>query len=675
MKGMKLRLVLPIAFSCVFAAALAVAKPPLAARAKAVAAGGSSNFIENAGQWDSRVQFLSQTNGLNLWITSEGPVFEFNRFVPIGIANTSEPITSVADPDSLVKLPGSSKGAKLPGLPKGYVKGHVVKMTFVNANPSAVTGQGEQKSKFNYFLGNDKTKWVSNARSYKQVTAEKPYDGISIRYTIDQGKPRYDVIVNPGADPSQVGIKIEGADDARILENGNLELKTSLGTVEERGLTAYQETPSGRTQVPCKMVMEGNTVHFDTGGYDPAKTLVIDPLVASTYLGGTSDQQAAAVALDASNNIYVAGSTDSINFPVTVGAFQSALVESLAFVSKLDPTETSLIYSAVFGGSNLNAANAIAVDASGNAFIGGITASSDFPVTNGAFQSHYTGGSNNVCFAVKLSASGSQLLYSTYVGGSKGDLIFGIGLDPSGNAVIAGTTASNDFPVTNGAFQTTNKVYTVGHVTFTGFVTKINSTGTGLVYSTYLGGSGNSQHIGDGIYSVGVDGSGDAVVCGASGSPDFPTTAGAYQTVNSETTDGYFTGFISKLNSSGTQLVFSTFLGGSGNVTAGFGESARCLALDSTTTSLLPVPWARPTFPPPLARTSQLTLILLVKPCCFETQLERSRLDFFDLFHGAGITTMVSAVAVDGAGDAILVGQTVGQNIDTDCGWVPGSRS
>ncbi len=369
MKGMKLRLELPIAFSCAFAAALAVAQtPPLAARANVAAAGGSSAFIENAGQWDSRVQFLSQTNGLNLWVTAEGPVFEFNRFVRTGEANASA--------EGLV--PSVRMRERKFQRPQGYIKGHVVKMTFVNASPSAVTGQSEQKSKFNYFIGNDKTQWVSNARSYTQVTAEKPYDGISIRYSIDQGTPRYDVIVKPGADPSRVGNKIEGADDARVLENGNLELKTSLGIVEERGLTAYQDTPSGRTQVPCKMVMEGNTVHFDTGGYDPRKTLVIDPLVASTYLGGSDEQQANGVVLDASNNIYITGGEDSPNFPVTLGSYQSRF-QGVAFVAKLDPTESSLIYSSVIGGSKDTGGLAIAVDASGDAFATGATLSSNFP--------------------------------------------------------------------------------------------------------------------------------------------------------------------------------------------------------------------------------------------------------------------------------------------------------
>ncbi len=338
---MKLLLRVLAISSCAVGVVLALGQPPIAPSraqtAKAVSA-KSSSFVENAGQWDSRVQFLSKSKGMNLWVTAEGPVFDFQKFVSTG---------------------GSRRPGKTP--PKGYIKGHVVKMTFVNAQPSAVTGQTQQKGSNNYFIGKDPSKWVSGARSFEQVTAERPYDGISIRYSIDQGNPRYDVIVEPGADPSQVGIKIEGADDARVLENGNLELKTSLGTVEERGLTAYQDTPLGRTQVPCKMVMEGNTVHFDTGGYDPAKTLVIDPLVASTFLGGDQFQNISGLEVDSSNNIYVDGYTSSPDFPTSPGAYQAPGSLNV-FVSKLDPTETSFVYSATIGGTLGSYAYALAID-------------------------------------------------------------------------------------------------------------------------------------------------------------------------------------------------------------------------------------------------------------------------------------------------------------------------
>ncbi len=599
-------------------------------------------FIENAGQWDSQAQFLSRTNGLNLWITREGPVFEFNRFIATGQAKSHTKFQR----------------------PEGYVMGHVVKMSFVNAAPTAVTGESGQKSRFNYFVGNDKTKWVSNAKSFSQVTAERPYDGISVRYSIDQGAPRYDVIVKPGADPSRVGIKIEGADDARVLENGNLELKTSLGIVEERGLTAYQDTPNGRTQVPCKMVMEGNTVHFDTGSYDPAKTLVIDPLVASTYLGGSGDQAADSVAVDSSNDIYVAGFTNSFNFPTTLGSYVSTWGSTAAYVSKLDPAETTLIYSSVIGGSKVNDADGVVVDGYGCAYITGTTTSTDFPVTTGAFQTQYVLGSSVSGFVSKLNPAGSALLYSTFLGGSVYDSPNGIGLDSAGEAVIAGATSSDDFPVTTGAFQTTNKLFTPSQQTYTGFVSKLNSTGTGLVYSTYLGGSGNSALVGDVPTGVAVDSSGDAVMCGASASPDFPTTSGAFQTINSEETDGFSTCSITKLNALGTQLVFSTLLGGSGNVTANYGEVANAVALDSNDNVTVVGLTGSTDFP-----TTSGALIPAspgpggVVPFVSKLNATGTRLISSTYFEGPDNT--VNGVTVDSVGDAILVGGVAGNFAST----------
>lgn len=369
-----------------------------------------------------------------------------------------------------------------------------MKMSFVNTRPTVVTGQDEQKTKYNYIIGNDCSKWFSNVPSFSEVVARQPYDGVSIRYSIDQGAPRYDVVVEPGADPTQVGIKIDGADATRILPNGNLEFQTSLGPVQERGLTAYQDTPSGRAQVPCRMQLDHGVLHFDTGAYDANKPLVIDPLIFATYLDGT-------------------------------------------------------------GASTTDIPEGIALDSSGNKVVAGLAESTDFPTTTGAIQST----DNNpygTAFVAKLSADGTALLSSTYLGGhgqNGSDNVNAVTLDSLNNIYLAGTTASTDFPTTAGAFQTTS-----GNSKSTGFVTELNPDETALVFSTYLGGNGASYP--DVCNAIALDAFGNIAVTGATGSSNFPTTSGAYQTTMSSA----IATFVSKLNSTGTALVASTYLAGPG---------------------------------------------------------------------------------------------------------------
>ncbi len=511
------------------------------ASASAISAlkGCSSAFIENRGQWDSRALFLSRTNGLNLWVTSDGLVFDFNMFVPTG----AKPL-----------------GDKQPQA--GQVKGHVVKMSFANARPTAVEGEGLQKAKFNYFLGNDQSKWATKVPGYSQATAQNPYDGISVRYSIEQGAPRYDVIVKPGADPSQVGIKLEGADGARVLPNGNLEIKTSIGTVEERGLTAYQETTKGKTQVPCKLVMDGDTLHFDTGAYDTAKPLVIDPLIFSTFLGGDQLIQYGGFSMDSSGNVVCAGYTNAADFPTTTGAYQTTLSGSLnAVIAKLTSDGSALLFGTYLGGNNQTGCSGVDLDSSNDVFVSGYTTSTNFPTTNGAFQA--TGNDGYSGFVSELSPDGTALTASTLLGGSSDDQLLGIKLDSVGNVVVIGTSTSRNFPVTNGAFQTSNN-----STTSTGTVTKFNPSLTGLVFATYLGGSKT-----DILGAVAVDSSNNVVVAGGTTSTNFPTTTGAYQTAN-KTVSG--TAFVAKLSANGTALQFGTYLGGTGS------EGANAIALDSS---------------------------------------------------------------------------------------------
>jgi hypothetical protein len=294
------------------------------------------------------------------------------------------------------------------------------------------------------------------------------------------------------------------------------------------------------------------------GGYSDAFVSELNPqgsgLVYSTYLGGSNSDSGSGIAVDSAGSAYVTGGTSSADFPTTAGAFQTTPPGSYsdAFVSKLNPQGSGLLYSTYLGGSsNGESGIGIAVDSAGSAYVTGYTGSTDFPTTAGAFQTT-SSGSYDV-FVSKLNPQGSGLVYSTYLGGSSSGNVdegFGIAVDSVGDAYVTGVTFSGSFPTTAGAFQTTAPG---GYSD--AFVSKLNPQGSGLVYSTYLGGSSYDQG-----YGIGVDFAADAYVTGITESTNFPTTAGAFQTTYGS---GYNDVFVSKLNTLGSGLLYSTFLHGS----------------------------------------------------------------------------------------------------------------
>jgi hypothetical protein len=290
---------------------------------------------------------------------------------------------------------------------------------------------------------------------------------------------------------------------------------------------------------------------IEVGSYDPTQLLVIDPLVYSTYIGGSGYDRGNAIAVDGSGNAYVTGYTRSTDYDVTPGAFQTTNGGNAdVFVTKLNATGTALVYSTYIGGSGDDEGYGIAVDESGNAYVTGSTWSTDYDVTPGVFQT--TNGGWGDVFVTKLNAAGTALVYSTYIGGSSNDYGNAIGVDGSGNAYVTGYTWSNNYDVTPGAFQTTKGDYYYADV----FVTKLNAAGTALVYSTYIGGS-----YPDYGYGIAVDGSGNAYVTGWTYSTDYDVTPGAFQTTFEGGTDV----FVTKLNATGTALVYSTYIGGISN--------------------------------------------------------------------------------------------------------------
>ncbi len=439
-------------------------------------------------------------------------------------------------------------------------------MQLVHANPSArVSGLEPQAGRSNYFIGNDPQKWRKNVPTYARVAYEGVYPGVDLVYYGNQsGRLEYDFKVAPGADASAISLSFAGAQKMRIDgATGDLLLQVGTGELRFHQPVVYQPAnddrragadDSGRQLVAARYVLRGHHgVAFHLADYDRSRPLVIDPALGySTYLGGSAADNAYGVAVDSSGSAYITGMTQSTNFPVTKGAFQTSNKgKTVAFVTKLSVNGSALLYSTYLGGSGTDFAFGIAVDAAGSAYVAGTTGSSDFPITAGAFQTKCGGNVGNCkgvpdAFVTKLDATGSALSYSTYLGGSGDDRGFAMALDPNGNVYVTGRTGSTDFPSTSGAFQTTLKGAT------NVFVTALNATGSALVYSTYLGGTGNDQ-----ANAMALDSSGYAYVAGSTTSTNFPTTAGAFQT----SLPGTINAFVTRVNPAGNGLQYSTYLG------------------------------------------------------------------------------------------------------------------
>jgi len=499
------------------------------------------HFEANQGQVDQRVRFLSRGSGYNLLLTSNEAVLTLSRR------------ENNKDNNSTAERGGRER------IGEGLIPTGNLWMRWEGANEEAkIEGVEGLDGKSHYIIGNDPKKWRTNISLYRKVRYRDLYPGVDLVYYGNQGQLEYDLIVMPEGDPNAIRLAIEGAEEVRVNEGGDLVVRISGGEVIQHKPLIYQETEGKREIIRGGYVVDSLgkqdekgkvRISFKIDHFDREKPLIIDPyLVYSTYLGGSSTDTAYGIAVDDSGSAYIAGMTLSPDFP-TINPIQGLNGNADAFVTKIDPSGTALVYSTYLGGANsLNATNdaatVIAVDSSGSAYITGNTCSTDFPTLN-PIQAVYGGGITDG-FVTKLNPSGSALVYSTYLGGNgENDNGSGIVVDSSGNAYITGGTKSTNFPTLN-AFQPSNAGG--GDA----FVTKLSSSGA-LVYSTYLGGSSY-----DGGYSIAVDSSGSAYITGSTYSPNFPTKNPIQASLGGWDSDA----FVTKLNPSGTALVYSTFLGG-----------------------------------------------------------------------------------------------------------------
>ena len=531
-------------------------------------------FEPNRGQTDKQVQFITRGAGYALFLTKREAVFSLQQST--GTKKGSG--TPQGDPVEGVLTPsrGAEKAASL--------ENSVLRLQLVGANQDGTVAGIEQLPGYsNYIRGNDPAKWNTNIPGFAKVQYSGVFPGIDLVYYGNSGHLEYDFVVSPGADPRSIHLNLRGARNLRV-DSRTGDLVMSIGSEELRfhKPIAYQKNRADESQrqlVEARYRLDaGNRVSFVVNAYDRSRPLVIDPtLTYSTYMGGSSNDYATAIAADSAGNAYVTGYTNSTNFPTTTGAYQTSCSGGCsgttvdAFVSKIDPTGTSLIYSTYLGGSGNDYGNGITLDAAGEAYIVGQTFSSNFPVTSGVFQSQCGGGSctGGDAFVTELNAEGSGLIFSTYLGGNGINQGNAIVLDPSDNVFVTGYTESLTFPTTPGAFQTSCTC----SVRFVAFVTELNPNASALVYSTYLGGTG-----GDVGYALALDSAEDVYVTGYTHSTNFPTTAGAFQTALNADTGA----FVTKLNPTGSGLIYSTYLGGTTTLTTQCEACATNIAVDSS---------------------------------------------------------------------------------------------
>lgn len=504
--------------------------------------------------------------------------------------------------------------------------------TLVGGNPETPAQTLRPSEGISNYLIGSREHWIRRVPHYGAVRFASVWPGIDVEYYGNPQRFEHDFRLAAGADPSQIRLRFDQR--VSVQPDGAL----LAGGARFDAPFAYQEIAGKRRPVSARYALRHGLVTFALGAYDSSLPLVIDPVLAySSLLGGANLDLGNSIAVDGNGSAYVAGYTDSRNFPAGLRTFGG---NTDAFVAKFNAAGSALVYATYLGGSGEERGRNLVVDPTGSVYLVGETTSTNFPVSSGALQGTYRGGVADA-FVVKLSPNGADLVYSTYLGGSEEDSGYGMKVDGVGNAYISGVTASSNFPVTSGALRGTRSgEYDV-------FVTKLGPAGSTLVYSTYLGGNGFDST----DANLALDSSGSVYVTGETNSTDFPATAGAYQRV----LGGTFDAFVVKLNPAGTALTYGTLLGG-GNDDVGLG-----IAVDSTGSAYVSGTTLSQNFPVTAAAVQRTfaggdydAFVVKLNPA-------GSALDYSTYLGGSGFEDAWS-IAVDAGGIAHVVGTTGSPN-------------
>lgn len=529
------------------------------------------DYIQNNGQWAAPVLFKADLHGGWVFLEKNAVTYKF--------------------------LEHAHKHTAKKGEKPEAIKGHVYKINWLNANINpTIIGQDKQSYYNNYFIGNDESKWKSNVANYKSVYYKDVYANIDFKIYSDGSAMKSDYIVHKNGNPKDLKFQYQGTDGISIDKNGNLNIKTSINTINELHPYAYQLINGKEKTVACEYSLNGNTLSFKLPeGYDKNYDLIIDPtLVFSTYSGSYSDNWGSSATNDNEGNMFLGGVAFGSEYPTTVGAFQTDFAGGSWYeptdivITKFNSTGTSRLYSTYLGGTDNEVLASLLCTPKNELIAVMATSSTDFPTTADAYDKTFNGGNLAIAYAIflpngtdlaitKLNANGNALIGSTYFGGSGNDGVnlssftaynYGdesrseVAIDKTGNIYITSTTNSTDLPGTSGKAQSN-----YGGGESDGLVAKFNSNLSSLYWATYFGGSET-----DASYSMGLDKNDNIFICGGTSSRNLP---GRNNGLNTSYKGGITDGFIAKINNKGTSVLASSYLG-TGNY-----DQAFILDLDS----------------------------------------------------------------------------------------------
>ncbi|WP_186430644.1 SBBP repeat-containing protein [Clostridium sp. BSD9I1] len=607
----------------------------------------SSFFIKNCGQLDNKVKYYTSNGNFSCYLTSQEAIFSF-----VKIERTSE---NEGDVENLENI-----------------KGVAFYLKFLDANENVeILCQSQCSSKINYLKGNTPDKWYKELPTYEKIIYNNLWPNIDLVFYSVKGELKYEFVLYPNASLDDIKLLYLGVDGVALDKQGNMIISTALGPVLDKKPISYQFIEDTKVMIESNFVLKDKSIfNFQLeDSYDKNHLLVIDPgLQYSTYIGGNGEDVGFGIDVDNNGNAYVVGKTLSTDFQPTPGAFTDTGGMD-AFVIKVNTKASgpnSLIYFTYLGGDLEDEARDIAIDNNGFAYITGRTTSSNFPtILSTAYQGTRpdpVGNSN--AFITKLSADGSTLLYSSYLGGNNYDTGIGITVDDAGNAYIAGNTFSTNFPTTqNTAYQPIDP----SNTSYDCFITKINTLAlsgpASFVYSTYFGGNDS-----DFIFGIDIDDAGNAYVTGNTMSTIFPITqTTAYQ--NTNPSPGFTNGFVSKINTLKSGLAcleYSTYLGG--NDGPNKNDLGQAIAVDNAGNVYITGTANSRNFPTTQDTAYQPTLppgnssAFVSKINTLKTGLNSLE---YSTYLGGNSTDVGTGIATDNEGNAYVTGYTVSTNFPT----------
>ena len=616
-------------------------------------------------------QTAAQFGNLPLWFEAGTP----DRFIAHGAASEFA-VTPSGTEFTLTRAGGATASGRL---------------ELLGASPAArITGEQPLTGRINHLIGSDSSGWQTDVATFSKVRVENIYPGVNVVYYGNQQKLEYDFNLAAGVNPAVIALRFAGAEKLSVNPQGGLVIRFKTGEIVQHAPVAWQTVDGRRLEVAASYkILDPHTAMFALGDFNRQQPLVIDPVLTySTYFGGNYGETAWAIAVNPTDgSIYVAGQTFSTKFTnniPTSSAFQTNFLGGKlvgdAFVARFDSSGTNLIYVTYLGGNADDAAYALAVDQSGHAYVAGTTDSADFPTTNalvsGTFNGGHIAGSIDPhvgyypfdAFVTELDTNGSQLIYSTYLGGQSSESAFGITLDSADNAFVTGLTYSTNFPVTPNAYQPRPACSNTFYINANAFVSEVAAGGGHLNYSTYLGGT--NYDVGRGI----ACNNGRVFVAGYTFSTNFPSTnyLAGFDHLNGSTNISYNPGsdaFVTSFSVSGTNLtlLYSTLLGGSNyDVATGIaaGPDGSAYVAGYTTSTNFPdtvtnIPYLTAAF----VHTNTTGFLLATNG--FLTQIKwdgnQPVIGYSAMFGGLG-RDVANGVALDGNGNAYVVGSASSTN-------------